>query len=921
MRVKEMRKHWQHLWTGGILLLGMLMICSTAQDAWVTVYYGVPVWKEATTTLFCASDAKAYKTEVHNVWATHACVPTDPNPQEVVLENVTENFNMWKNNMVEQMHEDIISLWDESLKPCVKLTPLCVTLNCTDELIVTNSTNGNNTNSHSTRGNDTIGNSTSWKEMKGEIKNCSFNIPTSVKDKMQKQYALFYKLDVVAINDDNNKNSSNYNSSKLSSSNSNCGKSDNNSSCNCSSSNNNCSSSNHSSNYSSYILISCNTSTLTQACPKVSFEPIPIHYCTPAGFAILKCNDKRFNGTGPCKNVSTVQCTHGIRPVVSTQLLLNGSLAEEEVVIRSENISNNAKTIIVQLNESVAINCTRPNNNTRKGIRIGPGRTFYAAEKIIGDIRKAYCIINGTKWNETLRLIVAKLREQEQIGENTTIIFKPSSGGDPEIENHIFNCRGEFFYCNTTQLFNSTWYSNGTWIGKNFTGSNITLPCRIKQIVNMWQEVGKAMYAPPIRGQINCISNITGLLLTSDGGFRKTNETTNMTETLRPGGGDMRDNWRSELYKYKVVRIEPLGIAPTQAKRRVVQREKRAVGIIGAVFLGFLGAAGSTMGAAALTLTVQARQLLSGIVQQQNNLLRAIEAQHQLLQLTVWGIKQLQARILAVERYLRDQQLLGIWGCSGKLICTTTVPWNTSWSNKSLTEIWNNMTWMEWEREIENYTGLIYNLLEKSQNQQEKNEQELLELDKWANLWNWFDITNWLWYIRIFIMIVGGLIGLRIVFAVLSIVNRVRQGYSPISLQTHLPVPRGPDRPEGIEGEGGERDGDTSRRLVIGLLPLIWDDLRSLCLFSYHRLRDLLLIVARIVELLGRRGWEILKYWWNLLQYWSQELKNSAVSLLNATAIAVAEGTDRIIEIARTIFRAFYHIPRRIRQGFERALL
>ena len=104
----------------------------------------------------------------------------------------------------------------------------------------------------------------------------------------------------------------------------------------------------------------------------------------------------------------------------------------------------------------------------------------------------------------------------------------------------------------------------------------------------------------------------------------------------------MRDNWRSELYKYKVVKIEPLGVAPTKAKRRVVQREKRAVGI-GALFLGFLGAAGSTMGAASMTLTVQARQLLSDIVQQQNNLLRAIEAQQHLLQLTVWGIKQLQA--------------------------------------------------------------------------------------------------------------------------------------------------------------------------------------------------------------------------------------------------------------------------------------
>nr|ACE70493.1 envelope glycoprotein [Human immunodeficiency virus 1] len=855
MKVKGIRKNY--FWRWGILLLGMLMICSATENLWVTVYYGVPVWKEATTTLFCASDAKAYYTEVHNVWATHACVPTDPNPQEVVLENVTENFNMWKNNMVEQMHEDIISLWDQSLQPCVRLTPLCVTLNCTD--YVKNVTNATSTNATSSEG--------------GEMKNCSFNVTTNMRDKKQKEYALFYNLDIVQIDNDNANNS--------------------------------------------YRLISCNTSVITQACPKVSFEPIPIHYCAPAGFAILRCNDKKFNGTGPCTNVSTVQCTHGIRPVVSTQLLLNGSLAEEEVVIRSKNFTNNANIIIVQLNDSVEINCTRPNNNTRKSIPIGPGRAFYTTGEIIGDIRQAHCNISKSKWNDTLQQIVKKLREQFK---NKTIVFTHSSGGDPEIVMHSFNCGGEFFYCNTTQLFNSTWYINNT--GNGAKGSDntdtIKLPCRIKQIINMWQEVGKAMYAPPIRGQIRCSSNITGLILTRDGG--NNNDTNNDTEVFRPGGGDMRDNWRSELYKYKVVKIEPLGVAPTKAKRRVVQREKRAVGI-GALFLGFLGAAGSTMGAASVTLTVQARQLLSGIVQQQNNLLKAIEAQQHLLQLTVWGIKQLQARVLAVERYLKDQQLLGIWGCSGKLICTTAVPWNASWSNKSLNEIWDNMTWMQWEKEIDNYTSLIYTLLEQSQNQQEKNEQELLELDKWASLWNWFDITNWLWYIKIFIMIVGGLVGLRIVFTVLSIVNRVRQGYSPLSFQTRLPVPRGPDRPEGIEEEGGDRDRDRSSRLVDGFLALIWEDLRSLCLFSYHRLRDLLLIVTRIVELLGRRGWELLKYWWNLLQYWSQELKSSAVSLLNATAIAVAEGTDRIIEGLQRAFRAILNIPTRIRQGLERALL
>nr|AYX45196.1 envelope glycoprotein [Human immunodeficiency virus 1] len=844
MRVRGMLRNWQQ-W----VIWGILGFCSVWGNLWVTVYYGVPVWKEAKTTLFCASNAKAYEREVHNIWATHACVPTDPNPQELVLENVTENFNMWKNDMVDQMHEDVISLWDESLKPCVKLTPLCVTLKC------------RNVNGTGNATNQSIVNITE------EMKSCSFNITTELRDRKQEVYALFYRLDIVPLNN----------------------------------------------NPGEYRLINCNTSAITQACPKVSFDPIPIHYCAPAGFAILKCNNKTFNGTGPCHNVSTVQCTHGIKPVVSTQLLLNGSLAEGEIIIRSQNLTNNAKTIIVHLNQSVEINCTRPGNNTRTSVRIGPGQAYFI-NNIIGDIRRAYCNISAEAWNKTLQAVRKKLEEHFP---GKTIRFNSSSGGDLEVTTHSFNCGGEFFYCNTSKLFNSTY--NPTYNGTK-SNETIIIPCKIKQIINMWQKVGRAMYAPPIAGNITCRSKITGLLLSRDGG-------NNGTETFRPEGGDMRDNWRSELYKYKVVEIKPLGIAPTKAKRRVVERQKRAVGI-GAVFLGFLGAAGSTMGAASITLTVQARQLLSGIVQQQSNLLRAIEAQQHMLQLTVWGIKQLQARVLAIERYLKDQQLLGIWGCSGKLICTTAVPWNSTWSNKTQQDIWENMTWMQWDREIDNYTSTIYQLLEESQNQQEKNEKDLLALDKWDSLWSWFNITNWLWYIKIFIMIIGGLIGLRIIFAVLSIVNRVRQGYSPLSFQTLIPNPRGPDRLGGIEEEGGERDKDRSVRLVSGFLSLAWDDLRSLCLFSYHRLRDLLLVTARAAEHLGhsslrglQRVWEALKYLGSLVQYWGLELKKSAINLIDTLAIAVGEGTDRIIEVLQRICRAILNIPTRIRQGFEAALL
>nr|AFD93526.1 envelope glycoprotein [Human immunodeficiency virus 1] len=887
MRVRGIPRNWPQWWIWGILGFWMVMSHNEKENLWVTVYYGVPVWKEAKTTLFCASDAKAYEKEVHNVWATHACVPTDPNPHEILLGNVTENFNMWENDMVDQMHEDIISLWDESLKPCVKLTPLCVTLKCTN--IKTNASTTTSTTTRATVTNATV-------SPTGEMTNCSFNTTTELRDKKQTVYSLFYKLDVVSLNENSSKeNSSDENSS------------------------------------GEYVLRSCKTSTITQACPKVSFDPIPIHFCAPAGYAILRCNNETFNGTGPCTNISTVQCTHGIKPVVSTQLLLNGSLAEGSIMIRSKNMSKNTQTIIVHLNESVQIRCMRPGNNTRTSVRIGPGQTFFANNNIIGNIRNAHCNISEGDWNRTLQRVVKKLRNYFP---NKTITFNSSSGGDPEITTHSFNCGGEFFYCNTSKLFKNTYLTNNTLNDTfgNETGSNSTiiLPCRIKQIINMWQGVGRAMYAPPIAGYITCNSTITGLLLTRDGGIPNPNKSDtppNNTEIFRPGGGDMKDNWRSELYKYKVVEIKPLGVAPTRAKRRVVEREKRAVGMA-AVILGFLGTAGTAMGAASLTLTVQARQLLSGIVQQQNNLLRAIEAQQHMLQLTVWGIKQLQARVLAVERYLQDQQLLGIWGCSGKLICTTSVPWNFSWSNRTQTEIWDNMTWMQWDREISNYTATIYTLLEESQTQQEKNEKDLLELDRWNSLWSWFSITNWLWYIRIFIMIVGGLIGLRIIFAVLSIINRVRQGYSPLSFQTLTPTSRGPDRLERIEEEGGEQGSNRSTRLVSGFLALVWDDLRSLCLFSYHQLRDFILVTARAAQLLGssslkglQRGWEALKYLGSLAQYWGLELKGSAINLLNTIAIAVAEGTDRIIEFIQRICGAILNLPRRIRQGLEAALL
>nr|AJP61730.1 envelope glycoprotein [Human immunodeficiency virus 1] len=851
MRVKGMKQELSKLgWRWGLMIFGMLMICNAAENLWVTVYYGVPVWKEAETTLFCASDAKAYSTEKHNVWATHACVPTDPNPQEIVLENITEDFNMWKNHMVEQMHTDIISLWDQSLKPCVKLTPLCVTLNCV-----------NITDGRMTKG-------------KGDRKNCSFNITTELRDKKQKAYALFYKLDIVPLD-----------------------------------------------NHTSYSLINCNTSAITQTCPKVTFEPIPIHYCAPAGFAILKCNDKKFNGTGQCRNVSTGQCTHAIKPVVSTQLLLIGSLARGEEQIRSANITNNAKTIIVHLNETVKINCTRPGNNTRKSIRIGPGQAFYAAGDIIGNVRNAHCNISKGDWNKALQRVAGKLREHFP---NKTIRFTSSSGGDLEITTHSFSCGGEFFYCNTSGLFNSTW--NGTKSKASNDNDTILRPRKKNKIMWKRQRLGLQAPAPPSPRTRRCSTTSTGLLLDGDG-------TNTNNETFTPGRGDINMNCRSELDLYKLVVIELVPVGATPSRSRVVLMQKKAVAM-GASLVFFLSAAAGSNDAASTTLTVQVRPLLSGTVLLQQHLLMPIEAQHHLLQLTLRGRQQLQSRVLGLERQLiaYQQHLRNMEGwLLAQAICSQPpVPGTlATWGSKYYESKWEGKAWtMDWDWANGEITILSPTATREYDIQLEKNDHDLLALDNLASLWNWSDITKWLWYLKYFIMIVGGFIGLRIVFAVLALINRVRQGYSPLSFQTYPATQGEPDRPGRIEEGGGEQDRDRSVRLVSGFLALAWDDLRSLCLFCYHRLRDLVLIAARTVELLGynslkglRLGWEALKQLWNLLSYWCQELKNSAINLLDAVAIAVGNWTDRFIEIGQRVGRALLHIPRRIRQGAERILL
>nr|AAL98870.1 envelope glycoprotein [Human immunodeficiency virus 1] len=857
------------------IVMGLIIPCLSSSQKYATVYAGVPVWEEAAPVLFCASDANLTSPEQHNVWASHACVPTDPNPIEYILGNVTDNFNIWENYMVEQMQEDIISLWEQSIKPCVQMTFLCVQMNCTN---ISNATNSSDTNSP-----------------ENLMKKCEFNVTTYLKDKKEKKQALFYVSDLDKLNDTSS------NSSTM------------------------------------YTLINCNSTTIRQACPKVSFEPIPIHYCAPAGYAIFKCNNRTFNGTGKCSNISVATCTHGIKPTVSTQLILNGTLSKEEIRIMGKSITDTGKNIIVTLKSAVNMTCKRPWSQTVQKINAGPLAWYSMAlreEMNSSSSRSAYCQYNTTAWKETLKQTAERYLKLVNNTNVVDIIFNRSSGGDPEIAYLHFNCHGEFFYCNTSGMFNYTFQCQGATCNdsqsnNNSNSSDTLIHCRIKQVVRSWMKGGSGLYAPPIPGNLTCSSTITGMILLMDDQW---NSSGNNNVTFRPIGGNMKDIWRTELANYKVVRVKPFSVAPTAIARPVIgtgtHREKRAVGL-GMLFLGVLSAAGSTMGAAATALTVQTHTLIKGIVQQQDNLLRAIQAQQQLLRLSVWGIRQLRARLLALETLIQNQQLLNLWGCKGRLICYTSVKWNDTWTvNTDLDRIWENLTWQEWDQQINNISYVIFEEIQKAQVQQEQNEKKLLELDEWTSIWNWFGITKWLWYIKIAIIIAGALIGVRIVMVVLNLVRNIRQGYQPLSLQIPIHHQSEAEAPGGTGEGGGDEGRPKLRPSPQGFLPLLYTDLRTIILWSYHLLSNLASGIQTVIShlglglrILGQKIISACRICIAVTQYWLQELQKSATSLLDTTAVAVANWTDGIILGIQRIGRGIRNVPRRIRQGFERSLL
>nr|UYP40498.1 envelope glycoprotein [synthetic construct] len=880
-----------NLWLTTLMALITLPLSNEASEQkkeWVTVFYGVPVWKDAKPPLFCASDVNIASTRPGNVWISTACLPTDPSPQEVPL-NITEEFNIYKNYMVDEVTDDIKSIFQQAYKPCVKLTPMCVRMKCA---LIKNNVTGPTASPNATATTPTLWGSWGGNGTEGQpVYNCSFNQTTEFRDKKKKMYSLFYVEDIMSSGSGNN---------------------------------------------TEYYITNCNTTAITQSCEKAHFDPVPIHYCAPAGYSLLKCNDANFTGQGTCYNVSAVHCTHGILPLVATWFQLNGTYQEGNNTAVMMNGKKN-ESIVVRLGENhrVQLTCIRPGNKTIRNLQIGAGMSFYSQLIVDGDTRRAYCKIDKDKWDNAIRQVTLAVRDHwvkinnGTNAEKVTMRWTSQPRGDREVETHWFACDGEFFYCNLSVLFQFDSVREITDENiHNLTSKykkNQWMLCRIRQFVTQWGYTSKSIYLPPKQGHINCTSNITGMLLEN----AMYGNSINMTPSA-----NVIDAWRAELSRYKVVEIDPLSMAPTTVQRRETPRLHTRAISLGITFLTFLSAAGGTMGSAAIALTVQSRSLLAGIVQQQQNLLRAVQTQQHLLQMSVWGIKQLQARLTAIEKYLKDQTLLNIWGCANRAICHTNVPWNASWANHTQPG-WDNMTWQEWSRLVDNDTLEIERLLELANKQQEENNHKLMKLAEWDSLWSWFDISHWLWYVKIFIIVVAALVGFRLLMVVLGILRRVRQGYSALSTQIPTQARGAPGQPEETEEGGGSNASNRSVRYLNGFLALFWDDIRSLVIWSYQTLRSSLsnlwwltkLVATQLVRLaravrettgnLLSSIWEACQRAYAYLQYGFQELQAAVSGILNQLAIFTWNWTEPLFQALRRVWREFLAIPRRIRQGAE----
>nr|ACY94383.1 envelope glycoprotein [Simian immunodeficiency virus] len=881
---------------GNQLLIALLLVSALEIYCvqYVTVFYGVPAWKNATIPLFCT-------TRNRDTWGTTQCLPDNDDYSELAI-SITEAFDAWNNTVTEQAIEDVWNLFETSIKPCVKLTPLCIAMRCnkteTDRWGLTRNAGTTTTTATTTAATPSVAenvinesnpciknNSCAGLEQEPMI-GCKFNMTGLKRDKKIEYNETWYSRDLICEQSANESESKCY-------------------------------------------MHHCNTSVIQESCDKHYWDAIRFRYCAPPGYALLRCNDSNYSGFAPnCSKVVVSSCTRMMETQTSTWFGFNGTRAENRTYIYWHGKSNRT---IISLNKyyNLTMRCRRPGNKTVLPVTIMSGLVFHS-QPINERPKQAWCWFGGS-WKEAIQEVKETLvKHPRYTGTNDTkkINLTAPAGGDPEVTFMWTNCRGEFLYCKMNWFLNwvedrdqkSRWRQQNTRERqkKNY------VPCHIRQIINTWHKVGKNVYLPPREGDLTCNSTVTSLIAEIDW--------TNNNETNITMSAEVAELYRLELGDYKLVEITPIGLAPTSVRRYTTtgaSRNKRGVFVLG--FLGFLATAGSAMGAASLTLSAQSRTLLAGIVQQQQQLLDVVKRQQELLRLTVWGTKNLQTRVTAIEKYLKDQAQLNSWGCAFRQVCHTTVPW----PNETLVPNWSNMTWQEWERQVDFLEANITQLLEEAQIQQEKNMYELQKLNSWDIFGNWFDLTSWIRYVQYGVLIVLGVVGLRIVIYVVQMLARLRQGYRPVfssppAYVQQIPIHKGQEPPtkEGEEGEGGDRGGSRSWpwqieyihfliRQLIRLLTWLFSSCRDWLLRTYQILQPVLQSLSTTLQ----RVREVIRIGIAYLQYGWRYFQEAVQAWWKFARETLASAWRDIWETLGRVGRGILAIPRRVRQGLELTLL
>nr|pir env polyprotein - simian immunodeficiency virus [Simian immunodeficiency virus] len=724
---------------------------------YVTVFYGVPVWKEAKTHLICATDNSS-------LWVTTNCIPSLPDYDEVEIPDIKENFTglIRENQIVYQAWHAMGSMLDTILKPCVKINPYCVKMQCqetenvsaTTAKPITTPTTTSTVASSTEIYLDVDKNNTEEKVERNHV--CRYNITGLCRDSKEEIVTNFRGDDVKCEN-------------------------------------NTC------------YMNHCNESVNTEDCQKGLLIRC-ILGCVPPGYVMLRYNEK-LNNNKLCSNISAVQCTQHLVATVSSFFGFNGTMHKEGELIpiddkyRGPEEFHQRKFVYkVPGKYGLKIECHRKGNRSVVSTPSATGLLFYHGLEPGKNLKKGMCTFKGRwglalwslakelnklndsiKVNQTCKNFTSTGEENKQNTDKqkefakcikTLKIDNYTTSGDRAAEMMMMTCQGEMFFCNVTRIMRA-------WNDPNEKKWYPYASCQIRQIVDDWMQVGRKIYLPPTSGfnnHIRCTHRVTEMYFEMQ--KIDSNETKMQIKFLPPS--ETSNQFVAYGAHYKLVKIMPIGIAPTDVKRHTLpehHKEKRGAVILG--ILGLLSLAGSAMGSVSVALTVQSQSLVTGIVEQQKQLLKLIEQQSELLKLTIWGVKNLQTRLTSLENYIKDQALLSQWGCSWAQVCHTSV----EWTNTSITPNWTSETWKEWETRTDYLQQNITEMLKQAYDREQRNTYELQKLGDLTSWASWFDFTWWVQYLKWGVFLVLGIIGLRILLALWNTISRFRQGYRPVFSQ------------------------------------------------------------------------------------------------------------------------------------------